>query len=170
MEDGAQPAVCPSCGSSEEVRTIQQLFDLLNSAQNESRQQAEQLRQAGPPPLPPRQDASDLQNPAQQEPSQQVANLVLDTAGRFIGKAIGKRLNRAYEERISPALDEQASRAAEQSRQEQAAIIERHPDLRGCMRDEVLFVAGGTRVVPFTDVMPITLAHADALVDRLRTR
>jgi len=36
------------------------------------------------------------------------------------------------------------------------------------MRDQVLFVVGGTRVAPFTDVMPITRAHADALVHTLR--
>jgi hypothetical protein len=168
MDEGGPPAGCPSCGTSDEVRTIQQLFDLLNSVQDDATQQAEQLRQAPRPSPPPQRDTDDLQNPAQQEPAQQIANLVLDTAGHFIGKAIGKRVNRTYEERISPALEEQQSRAGEQSRQEQAAIIERHPDLRGGMRDQVLFVVGGTRVAPFTDVMPITLAHADALVNTRR--
>jgi hypothetical protein len=48
------------------------------------------------------------------------------------------------------------------------AIIERHPDLRGCMRDQVLFVVGGTRVTPFADVTPITEAHADELVNTFR--
>ena len=57
----------------------------------------------------------------------------------------------------------------EQSRQEQAAIVERHPGLRGCLRDQVIFLAGGTRVVPLADVsLPITLTQADALVHRLR--
>jgi len=167
MDEAGPPAVCPSCGTSDQVRTVRQLFDLLNNGQDQSRQQAEQLRRTPRPP-PAHHDTDDLQNPAQQEPSQQIANLVLDTAGHFIGKAIGKRLNRTYQERISPAVEEQASRAGEQSRQEQATIIERHPDLRGCTHDEVLFVVGGTRVAPFTDVMPITLAHADALVDTLR--
>jgi nucleoside-diphosphate-sugar epimerase len=98
--------------------------------------------------------------------------MVLASASRFIGRAIGKRLRRTYEERSIPALDarsEPARREWEQSRREQVAIVERHPDLRGCLRDQVVFLAGGTRAVPLADIpMPITLAQADALVGRLR--
>ena len=52
---------------------------------------------------------------------------------------------------------------------DQAAIVQRYPDLRGCMRDRVVFLEGGSRTVPITEIrMPITLAEADALVARLR--
>jgi hypothetical protein len=164
VDGSGPPAVCPSCGTTDQVRTVQQLFELLNGLQAEAEQQAEQARQAAPPSGPTTPVGSDLQNPAMQDPSQQVANFVLETAGHLIGKAIGKRVHRTDEDRVRPALDEQAT----SSRQEQDAIVERHPDLRGCLRDQVIFVAGGTRVVPLADVMPITLAHADALVAQLR--
>jgi hypothetical protein len=37
------------------------------------------------------------------------------------------------------------------------------------MRDRVVFLEGGSRTVPITEIrMPITLAQADALVARLR--
>jgi hypothetical protein len=37
------------------------------------------------------------------------------------------------------------------------------------MRDQVVFLEGGSRTVPITEIrMPITLGLADALVDRLR--
>ncbi len=58
---------------------------------------------------------------------------------------------------------------ADQARQEQVAIAQRYPDLRCCMSDQVLFLDGGTRVVPLADVATeITLARADAVVAALR--
>jgi hypothetical protein len=164
VDAGDEPAVCPSCGTSDQVRTVQQLFDLLHGVQAEAQQRADQASQAPRPPRRTEPVGIDLQFQDQAEPSQQMANSVLETAGHFLGKAIGKRVHQTYQDRILPALDEQA----EHSRQEQATIVERHPDLRGCMRDQVLFVAGGTRVVPMADAMPITLAHTDALVEQLR--
>ncbi len=47
--------------------------------------------------------------------------------------------------------------------------MERYPVLRGCLRDKVVFLDGWSRSVPITEIrMPVTLAAADALVDRLR--
>jgi hypothetical protein len=173
VEDGSQQAVCPRCGGTAEVRTVQELFDMLNSMSSAARWQAGQLRQHGPESGPPGPDwlITD-QSPSSADPEQEIANAVIASASRFIGRAIGKRLRQTYEERVIPALDarsEQAEGEWEQSRREQAAIVERHPDLRGCLRDQVVFLTGGTRAVPLADVvMPITLAQADALVDRLR--
>jgi hypothetical protein len=43
------------------------------------------------------------------------------------------------------------------------AIAERYPELRCCFRDQVIFLAGGTRTVPLSDASSeITLARADA--------
>jgi len=165
--------VCPRCGGTAEVRTVQELFDLLDSMQDNAAQQAEQLRQRGPEPGPPWRDwLVDNQSPSTADPDQEIANAVLASTSRLIGRAIGKRLRRTYQKQIVPALDaraEQVRSVREQSRQEQAAIVERHPGRRGCLRDQVIFLAGGTRVVPLADVsLPITLTQADALVHRLR--
>ncbi len=86
-------------------------------------------------------------------------------AVRFLGRAISKRMQRTFEERVRPAL------AARQEAllHEQIAIAERHPDLRACLTDQVIFLAGGTRAVPMSGVTGmLTLEQSDALVAQLR--
>jgi len=99
-------------------------------------------------------------------PDQEIANIVLGAAGRFLGKAIKNRMQRVAEERVMPTLNARA----EQQRQEMAAIAQRYPELRACLRDQVIFLAGGTHTVPMSEVsLPqVTLAQADAIVARLR--
>jgi hypothetical protein len=95
----------------------------------------------------------------------EIADVVLTAATRFIGRAIGRRVKRTYTERVQPAL------AAKQEAmlREQIAIAERHPDLRACLTDQVIFLAGGSRVVPMAGVIGrLTLEQSDALVAQLR--
>jgi hypothetical protein len=90
---------------------------------------------------------------------------VLDVATRFIGRAIGRRVKKAYNERVVPAM---AARQEAMLR-EQIAIAERHPGLRACLTDQVIFLAGGSRVLPMASISRgITLEQADALVAQLR--
>jgi len=94
-----------------------------------------------------------------------VAGIVMGAAAKFVGRAIGRRVKRAYDERVVPAM---AARQ-EATLREQIAIAERHPDLRACLTDQVIFLAGGRRVLPMSSVTGgITLEQADALVARLR--
>ena len=52
---------------------------------------------------------------------------------------------------------------------EQIAIAERYPDLRACLTDNVVFLAGGSRVVPMSSLSRgFTLEQADAVVAQLR--
>ncbi len=52
---------------------------------------------------------------------------------------------------------------------EQIAIAERHPDLRACLTDKVIFLAGGHRVLPMASVTGrLTVEQSDAVVARLR--
>jgi hypothetical protein len=52
---------------------------------------------------------------------------------------------------------------------EQIAIAERYPDLRACLTDKVVFLAGGQRTLPMpSDLTGLTMAQADAIVARLR--
>ena len=94
-----------------------------------------------------------------------VADVVLTAATKFIGRAIGRRVKRAYDERVVPAM------AAKQEAmlREQIAIAERHPDLRACLTDQVVFLAGGSRVLPMAGLIGrLTLEQSDALVAQLR--
>jgi hypothetical protein len=96
-----------------------------------------------------------------------VAGLVMDAATKFVGRAISRRLKRAFDERVVPAM---AARQEPMLR-EQIAIAERYPDLRACMNDNVVFLAGGSRVAPLPRsnlTGGFTLEQADAVVAQLR--
>lgn len=94
-----------------------------------------------------------------------VAGVVMEATAKFIGRAIGRRVKRAYNERVLPTM------AARQEAvlREQIAIAERHPDLRTCLNDQVIFLADGSRVLPMASLTRgFTLEQADEIVARLR--
>ena len=94
-----------------------------------------------------------------------IADAVLGAATKAIGRAIGSRMRRAYNERVVPAM---AARQEAMVRQ-RMAIAERHPDLRACLTDQVVFLAGGTRVLPLASALAVrTIEQSDALVAQLR--
>ena len=76
----------------------------------------------------------------------------MDAATKFIGGAIGRRVKRAYEERVVPAV----SAKQDAMLREQIAIAERYPDLRACLTDNVVFLAGGRRVVPMSSLTRVS--------------
>lgn len=95
-----------------------------------------------------------------------VADAALSAATRFIGRAIGRRVRRTYNN--EPVLPTLAARQEAMLR-EQIAIAERHPDLRACLTDQVIFLVGGSRVLPMASIAGnLTLEQSDALVARLR--
>ena len=77
---------------------------------------------------------------------------------------MGRRVQQAYTEQVAPAM------AARQDAvlREQVAIAERHPDVRACLTDNVIFLAGGDRVLPMPRLDTLTAEQADALVAQLR--
>jgi hypothetical protein len=161
-----QQSVCPQCGSAAQVQTISELVDMLGAMQDQAmmaRQQAMQRPQPGwqGPPVQGR----DYEGSFEPDPGQDVANAVLSLGAHLIGRAIGKRTRRGFESRVMPVLDARA----DQARQEQIAIAQKYPEIRCCMSDQVIFLDGGTRVVPLAEVAnDITLARADAVVATLR--
>jgi hypothetical protein len=98
----------------------------------------------------------------------------MDAATKFVGRAIGRRLKRAFDERVAPAMAgrlEQMAGRQDGMLREQIAIAERYPDLRACMNDNVAFLAGGSRAVPVPRSAltgGFTMEQADALVAQLR--
>ncbi len=186
MTNGQLTELCPQCGSAAAVHSISELAAMARSkldlAQHGSAAgpgagyAAEP--QAGPlpgyaaeprsGPLPgsrpgPRADFGD--NAAGGGLEDAVGDVVVGAAVRFIGRAIGRRVQRTYTERALPAV------AAHQETmlREQIAIAERHPDIRACLTDQVIFLAGGRRVLPMAGVTTtLTLQQADALVAQLR--
>ena len=94
-----------------------------------------------------------------------IAGAVLGAATKAIGRVIGRRMRQAYNERMVPAM------AARQEAvlRDRMAIAQRHPDLRACLNDQVIFLAGGTRTLPMASAMQVrTVEQSDALVAQLR--
>lgn len=165
---------CPQCGSAEAVHTVQELADIAKMQLGQTQQGfpaapqqgAQQGWEAEPQPI--RQGG----NPGYYGGSSgtgsfdgDIAGVVLGEAAKFIGRAIGRRVQRTYAERVQPAMAAQR----EAMLRNQIAIAERHPDLRGCMNDQVVFLAGGNRVLPFPNLMTLTIDQADAMVATLRS-
>jgi hypothetical protein len=193
--------VCPRCGSGAQVRTARELFDIMNGAQAQAFQRFNQ-RFGRPGPAPGQgwnnaeDDDYDHYNVEGSDPmlrgnrsrNQRRRDLDFDTGGDnvvddiggavlgaalgFAGRAIGRRMKKAFEEKVVPAMEARAAQAQqqfEQSQAEQDAIVARYPELRGCLQDQVVFLDGGSRTVPVSEIkMPVTLAQADAVVARLR--
>jgi hypothetical protein len=90
----------------------------------------------------------------------------------FAGRALAKRMRRAYDAKLGPAMDAKAAQWQQQwerSKAEQDEIVARYPDLRGCMKDKVVFLDGGSKTVPVKELkVPVTMAQAEAVVARLR--
>ena len=209
MNYGTQQAVCPLCGSSAEVRTVAELFDMLNGMQDQAMQQAQQGPQGqfpgpGGPGGPPGQGGQGYSfagtGYSDSGPSGQgysggpsfrnrssygdspfeftgdigddLKNAAIGGAAKFLARGIGKKVQKAVQERVVPAMQARAAQAQQQwqqSRNDQADIVQRYPDLRGCLHDQVVFLEGGTKTVPIREIpMPVTLANADILVNRLR--
>ena len=94
-----------------------------------------------------------------------IGEAALGAATKAIGRVLGRKMRQAYNERIVPAM------AARQEAVVNArtAIAQRHPDLRACLRDQVIFLVGGTRVLPLASAMQVrTVEQSDALVAQLR--
>jgi hypothetical protein len=94
-----------------------------------------------------------------------IAGAALGAAAGFLGRSIGRRVQRAMTDKVLPAL----AAKQEDMLRTQIAIAGRHPDLRACLTDKVIFLAGGSRVLPMANVTTmLTIEQSDALVARLR--
>jgi hypothetical protein len=189
VTDGQAGAVCPRCGSSAAVYSVEELAALAKSRLGGQQQghaaspqpgyaaepQAGPVPgyaaqpQAGPLPGPGGRPGRGSRFPGSSgggsfSVEDDLAGAALAAATGFIGRAIGRRVQRAYSERVLPAL---AAKQEEMLRT-QIAIAERHPDLRACLADHVVFLAGGSRALPMPNLNGLTAEQADVLVASLR--
>jgi hypothetical protein len=196
MTDGQIAASCPQCGSSAAVHSIGELAAMARSQLGQAQlgpQAGPQpgwaaQPQAGPVPgWAAEPQAGPVPGYAAQPQAgpvpgswsgrsggfgdgsvdgleQAVADVALGAAARFIGRGVSRRLQRAVSERVLPAV----AASKETVLREQVAIAERYPGIRACLTDSVIFLAGGSRVLPMPDISRITLPQADALVAQLK--
>jgi hypothetical protein len=196
MTDGQIAASCPQCGSSAAVHSIGELAAMARSQLGQAPPGPQAGPQAGwaaepqAGPVPgwaaepqagpvPGYAAQPQAGPVPGSWSgrsggfgdgtadgleQAVADVALGAAARFIGRAVSRRLQRAVSERVLPPV----AASKETVLREQVAIAERYPGIRACLTDSVIFLAGGSRVLPMPDISRITLPQADALVAQLK--
>ena len=104
--------------------------------------------------------------------AEDIGGAVFGAAMGIAGRAFGRKMKQAFEDKVGPAMQAKMAQAQgqfEQQKAEQDAIAARYPELRGCMKDQVVFLDGGTKTVPVSEIkMPVTMAQADGLVARLR--
>lgn len=192
MTDGQIAASCPQCGSSAAVHSIGELAAMARSqlGQAQAGPQAGWAAEPQPGPVPgwaaepqagpvPGYAAQPQAGPMPGSWSgrsggfgdgtvdgleQAVTDVALGAAARFIGRAVSRRLQRTVSERVLPVV----AASKETALREQVAIAERYPGIRACLTDSVIFLAGGSRVLPMPDISHITLQQADALVAQLK--
>jgi hypothetical protein len=88
----------------------------------------------------------------------------MSEAAKFIGRRIGRRAQRAAADRVPPAVPAKNQEVL----RTQIAIADKYPELRACLGDSVIFLAGGYRVLPMPDLSALTMQQADDLVATLR--
>lgn len=185
-------AVCPQCDSSADVRTVREFFDIINAGGalaferfNEqsggpnaddgkyNHYNAEGPRSRSRKARSKKWERGKLTMELLSDPGGAVADVAFGFAGRAIGRGVKKVVN----EQVKPAMQAQAAQAqgakAEQqfaqAQADQDVIVARYPELRACMKDQVVFLDGGSRSVPISEIpMPVTPTQADAVVARLR--
>jgi hypothetical protein len=183
------------------VRTVRELFDMMNGAQQQAFQRMGQFGQSGPggqwqnqQPGMGNDDDYDHYNVEGYGQSyrnrnrnrggrdfgfdlgdnlgEDIGGAVLGAAFGIAGRAFGRKMKKAFEDKVVPAMQAKAAQVQaqfEQQKAEQDAIAARYPELRGCMKDQVVFLDGGTKTVPVSEIkMPVSMAQADGLVARLR--
>lgn len=96
-----------------------------------------------------------------------IAEVALGAAAGFIGRAIKKRVEQTMANRVMPTVAAAAAQREPMLR-EQIAIAEKYPDICACVNDQVVFLAGGSRVVPMPNLQTLTVAQADGIVAQLR--
>ena len=93
-----------------------------------------------------------------------IAGAAISAAVGFVGRAIGRRAERAMTQKVAPTL----AAGRETMLRTQIEIAQRHPDLCACMTDNVIFLADGSRVLPLPNLMTVTVDQADQMVAQLR--
>jgi hypothetical protein len=188
---GQMGTVCPQCGNTDAVHSIQELATL-------ARARLGQQGPAGPQPGAPAQPgwAAEPQAGWAAEPQagqlptsggqrnryqprsyssgdtslgdsigDDIAGAVLGAAAGAAARFLGRQARLTQQVQPAMAAKQQNMQAMMQT---QIAIAERHPDLCACLNDQVIFLTGGNRTLPMPNLMTVTVEQADAMVARLR--
>jgi hypothetical protein len=175
-------SACPQCGRTDKVHSIQELAAMASSQLGQAQAampQAGPVRgweaepRSGPLPGPGGfgggvRNAFDYDRGAiSSNPldalGEDIAGAAVSAAMGFAARAISRRVQQTMTEKVAPMVARQQTML-----QTQIEIAQRHPDLCACETDRVIFLAGGSRVLPMPNLMTVTVEQADQMVAQLR--
>jgi hypothetical protein len=126
--------------------------------------------QTGPPPGPGGWRGSRSRVPDTSVGGDLVSGIGDDIAGaavqagmRFVGRALARGIGNKLNQALPAMLAKQ-----QEMLQTQITIAERHPGIRACLADHVIFLDGGGSTLPMPNLNTLTVEQADALVAQLR--
>ncbi|HEY6276860.1 MAG TPA: hypothetical protein VIX86_11070 [Streptosporangiaceae bacterium] len=94
---------------------------------------------------------------------QSLFDFAVASTAYLLRQTVGRRLKQYYRERLLP----EAGEAREAHRRNQLQLAERYPDLRVCISDQMIFVAGGSRAIPLDRLARHRPADLDAAIGAL---
>ena len=165
MNAGVPQVTCPRCGRGTGVRTLPELLEGPSRAdakaqRTDAGQRSQQLSAASrTAPDHTLGDGEDVS-----------ADQVLFEAGvavtaEVVRRTVGRAVSRRYTERVRPQMQQRR----DELRRRQLELLGRHPDLRCCVDDQVLFLPGYPRTLPLSQAGQFATAEQfDAAVASLR--
>ncbi len=198
MTYGQTGTVCPQCGNTDAVHSIQELATLARAQMGQQGAGGPQPGMPGQPQQPgwagepqagwaAEPQAGALPGPGGQRSSYQprsytsgdtpfdsgsvgddIAGAVLGAAAGAAARFIGRQIGRKVQDRMTNQVLPAMMAQKQTMLQTQIAIADRHPDLCACLNDQVIFLTGGSRTLPMPNLNTVTVEQADAMVARLR--
>jgi hypothetical protein len=193
---GQTGTVCPQCGSTDAVHSIQELATLAQARMGQGPAAPQQGTpvQAGPAwaagahqgwaaepqagPLPgPGGGRAGVFQPQSYSGSggafdtgslDDIAGAVLGAAGGAAARFLGRQIGKKMQDKLTQQVLPAMAARQQGLLQTQIAIAQRHPDLCACLNDQVIFLTGGSRTLPMPNLSTVTVEQADAMVARLR--
>lgn len=195
MTYGQTGTVCPQCGSTDAVHSIQELATLARARMGQQGPAAPQQGAPAQPgwaaepqagwaaepqagPLPGRGGRSGVFQPRSYSGGggsfdagsigDDIAGAVLGAAGGAAARFLGRQIGKKMQDKLTQQVLPAMAAKQQSMLQTQIAIAERHPDLCACLNDQVIFLTGGSRTLPMPNLNTVTVEQADAMVARLR--
>lgn len=153
-------AKCPCCGTSTHVRALDQLIAEAERGHDEPARAPAADRT---PATRRGEDYTMSESGDEGDLGQSVFDFTMAAVIHVFKRTIGQQLKRHYRDRVLP----EAERAGHAYLQRQLHLAGRHPDLRVCLRDRILFTAGGTRTMPITSLFGPRQTDPELAIDAL---
>jgi hypothetical protein len=164
MADHQGQVTCPRCGTAAGVRSLAELISDAQRGRSAARPQADWR-----PTDWSGQDTANGEPGDGPDLGETIFDFAMAVTAHVLRVTVGRRMKQAYQQRIAPEI----ARGRQASLSQQLQLAERHPELRICTVDQMVFLPGGNRAVPASQIFRPHVspdAALDALVAELRAQ